>query len=158
MHSRSKVFAIESITVMLVMVLFALVAFLVISAGSNAYNTIIDDKENTQSARTAYSYINMKMRQNDSAGSIGVVDTEFGSTLKIDSEDGQYCTYIFFSDGALYECLTLSGNDPAVSAANKITTLSGFSLKKNGALITITCVCKHGDTEQTVEGTVGLRT
>jgi len=156
MHPRSKVFAIESITVMLVMIIFALVTFLVINGGSSAYNTIIDDKLNTENARVAYSYINMKIRQNDAAGCIDVVETAFGDTLKIDIEDGEYCTYIFFSDGALYECVTSAGMPPAVSAANKITALSGFSLQRSGNLISISCIC--GKDGKTMEGTVGLRT
>lgn len=158
MHARSKVLAVESITVMLFMVLFALVTFLVITAGSNAYNTIIDDKETTQSARTAYSYISMKIKQNDAAGCIDVVDTAFGSTLQIDTDGGQYRTYIFYADGTLYECLTRADDAPAVSAANKITAIDGFSLKKHGALITVCCECTHGKAAQTVEGTVALRT
>jgi hypothetical protein len=158
MHPRSKVFAIESVTVMLVMIIFALVVFLVINAGSSAYNTIIDDKQSTENARVAYSYINMKIRQSDAAGCIDVVETEFGNTLKIDIEDGEYCTYIFFSDGALYECLTFADKSPAVSAANKITALSGFSLERSGSLISMSCVCDNGDTEEIMEGTVGLRT
>ncbi len=158
MHPRSKVFAIESITVMLVMIIFALVTFIVINAGSSAYNTIIDDKQSTESARVAYSYINMKIRQNDAAGCIDVVDTHFGDTLKIDIENGEYCTYIFLCDGALYECLTPFGKPPAISAANKITALSGFSLERSGNLISMSCVCEKDGTEDTMEGTVGLRT
>lgn len=156
MHPRSKVFAIESITVMLVMIIFALVTFLVINGGSSAYNTIIDDKQNTENARVAYSYINMKIRQNDAAGYIDVVETAFGDTLKIDIEDGEYCTYIFFSDGALYECVTSADMPPSVSAANKITALSGFSLNRSGNLISISCIC--GKDGKTMEGKVGLRT
>ncbi len=156
MHPRSKVFAIESVTVMLVMIIFALVTFLVINAGSSAYNTIINDKQRTENARVAYSYIHMKIRQNDATGCIDVVDTPFGDTLKIDMEDGAYCTYIFFSDGALYECLTPADTPPAVSAANKITTLNGFSLRRSGNLISMSCICGNG--EDAMEGTVSLRT
>ncbi len=158
MHPRSKVFAIESITVMFVMIIFALVTFLVINAGSSAYNTILGDKQSTESARVAYSYINMKIRQNDAAGCIDVVDTQFGDTLKIDIENGEYCTYIFFSDGSLYECLTPFGKPPALSAANKITVLSGFLLERSGNFISMSCVCENDGTEETMEGTVGLRT
>ena len=134
---RSKVFAIESVTVMLVMIIFALVTFVVINAGSSAYNTIIDDKQQTESARVAYSYINMKIRQSDAAGCIDVVDTPFGHTLRIDRESGDYSTYIFYSDGALYECLSPVGTPPAVSAANKITALGGFALYRKDNLISI---------------------
>lgn len=158
MQTRNKVFAIESIAVMLVLLIFALVVFLVISSGSQAYGTILDDKQNTESARVAYSYINMKIKQNDSAGNINVLDTEFGSTLKIDYEDAEYCTYIFYADGGLYECLTAQDVPPSVDAANLITKISGFSISRNGALLHIRCICESGDNREIMEGMVGIRT
>ncbi len=157
-HSRSKVFAIESISVMLVLILFAFVVFLLISSGSHAYDHIIDEKKTTESARVAYSYINMKIRQNDVAGRIAVTQTSFGSTLRIDLDDSDYCTYIFFADGGLFECLTLQETAPSVEAANLITRISGFNLQREGALLRIWCECQSGGDTQVMEGVVSLRT
>jgi|AGTN01.1.fsa_nt_gi hypothetical protein len=157
MYSRSKALSVETVMVMLVLIIFALVVFALIGAGSSAYNGIVDDKESMQSARVAYSYINMKLKQNDAQGHVEVAGTDFGDTLVIHSPDGGYVTYLFFSEGALYECVAAQGMEPAVAAANRITALEGFEVKQNGKTIDITCVCKNGDSLLTVEGTVGLR-
>ena len=158
MHSRSKVFAIESVSVMLVLILFAFVVFLLISSGSHAYDHILDQKKATESARVAYSYINMKIKQNDTAGSISVAETSFGSALKIDLDDSSYCTYIFHADGGLYECLTLQEIAPSVDAANLITKISRFGLRHDGALLRIWCESQSGEDTQIMEGVVSLRT
>jgi len=157
MHGRSKAISVELVMVMLVLIVFALVVFSLIGAGSNAYSRILGDKENTQSARVAYSYINMKLKQNDTVGCVSVEETEFGNTLIIRSADGEYVTYLFCSEGVLYECVTGEGMQPSIAAANRITILKDFKLERHGAYIDITCVCESGDRLLTVEGTVGLR-
>jgi len=158
MYPRSKVLAMESISVMLVLVLFAFVTVTLISSGSSAYSHILGSKKTVESARVAYSFINMKVKQNDAAGRIDVVDTAFGSSLKIDVEGGLYSTYIFYSEGALYECLTITGCEPSVEAGNLITKLSGFEVNRSGRLLTIRCACGSGDTAEVMEGVVSLRT
>lgn len=157
MYSRSKAISVEMVMVMFVLVVFALVVFSLISAGSNAYSGIIGDKENAQSARVAYSYISMKIKQNDTTGCVSVEETEFGNTLVICSESREYVTYLFCNDGALYECVTIPDEAPSVAAGNRITSLKGFSLERQGVYINITCICESGGHLLTVEGTVGLR-
>jgi hypothetical protein len=157
MYARSRALSVEMVMVMLVLIVFALVVFSLISAGTTAYGGILDSKESTQSARVAYSYINMKLKQNDTVGCINVEETEFGNTLVICSEDGEYITYLFCSEGALYECVTAQGMQPSVAAGNRITALKDFALERQGAYISITCVCESGDSLLTVEGIVGLR-
>ena len=155
MRSRGKVLAIESIVVMLVLLVFACVVFLVIDSGSNVYDKILDEKAETQSTRVAYSYIDNKIKQHDKKDCISVTDTSYGSTLKIDG--GAYTTYIFYADGAMYECLTKEAVEPSISAANKITSLGGLEFHRDGAMIHIVCTYGSGESRQSVEGTVGLR-
>lgn len=153
---RSKSIGIETITVMLLLVLFAFVVFLVIDAGSNAFEEITTDKQSTMSARVAYSYISMKVKQNDMDGAVNVQQTQFGNTLRIDS--GDYSTFIFYSEGALYECVTKADGTPSVSAANKIASLDGFTITMQDHALFIECVFEHdGRQPDVVNGTVGLR-
>ena len=158
MYSRNKVLAIESIVVMIVLILMAFVVFLVIRSGAGAYDGIVSDKQNTESARVAYSYINMKIKQNDAASLIDIVDTEYGNTLEMDIGETGFVTYIFFSDGALYECLTKHDMPPKVENANIITKLNAFDISLDNSCIHITCVCENDGDRKVVTGTVGLRT
>jgi hypothetical protein len=158
MHSRSKVFAIESISVMLVLILLAFVVVVLLSSGAHAYNRMLGDKKATESARVAYSYINMKVRQNDMAGRIDVMETALGRALAIDVEDGSYCNYIFYADGGLYECLTIDGGEPSVDAGNLIAKVSSFDVERDGARLIVRCTSGSGDTACAMEGVVSLRT
>ncbi len=157
MFTRNKVIAIESMIVMFVLILFAFVVFLVIDAGTNAYNNITNDKVSTESARVAYSYINMKIKQHDASDGVNVIQTEFGDTLKIDFEDSEFSSFIFFFEGALYECLSKSDIMPKVDASNMITKLMGISIEKDGSYIHIECVTQNGEQSEITRGTVGLR-
>ena len=152
---RNKQKGIETISVMLLLVLFAFVVFLVIDAGTNAFGSISEDKNSTMSARVAYSYIGMKVKHNDAAGVISVTQTEYGDTLKIESE--KYSTHIFFCEGGLYECLTKPNAQPTVDAGNKITELDGFALSMNGNTLSVECVFNGGGKDSVVKGTIGLR-
>ena len=157
MRSRGKALAIESIVVMLVLVVFAFVVFLIIDAGSGAYDKILGEKDRAQSARVAYSYIDTKIKQNDTAGCVSVIQTEYGDTLKIDTSDGAFSTYIFYDDGALFECLAKKDKTPKVSAANIITDIGELELRSSGNIIYITCTCGKDEHRVVVEGMVGLR-
>ena len=154
MHMRNKVVAIEAVVVLLMLIIFAFVVFLLIDAGTNAYGKILDQNQRTQSARVACSYIAAKLHQNDTESGVDVVETQYGSTLKINMADTDFCTYIFYSEGVLYECLAQGDNPPAVSAANKITALGGFEVVKNARRIRATFGCGA----DTIACTVGLRT
>lgn len=158
MHPRNKVLGIESLVVMIVLILFAFVVFLVVEAGANAYDNIVDDKQVTTGARVAYSYMSMKIKQNDEAGAIQIVQTEYGDTLQVNIGDTQFTSFIFFADGALYECITKKDDTPSVAGGNKITHLDGFSASMNSNSIRIECSYEHSDGEsEIVEGVVGLR-
>ncbi len=153
---RSKSIGIETITVMLLLVLFAFVVFIVIDAGSNAFKDITTDKQSTMSARVSYSYISMKVKQNDTAGAVSVGQTKFGDTLRIDN--GDYSTFIFYSEGALYECVTKTDGSPSVGAANKISSLDGFNVSMKNHSLFIECIFERDDgPPDIVNGIVGIR-
>ena len=153
---RNKTIGIEAIAVMLLLILFAFVVFLVIDAGSGAFESIMHDKQSTVGARVAYSYISMKVKQSDTTDAVSVVQTEYGDTLQIDS--GNFATFIFYSDGDLYECVAKSGGAPKVSAANKITKIDGFSIELTQHRLHIECVYdRDGKGQDIVKGVVGLR-
>lgn len=152
---RNKQKGIETISVMMLLVLFAFVVFLIIDAGTNAFSNISEDKQSTMNARVAYSYIGMKVKHNDAAGVISVTQTKYGDTLKIESE--KYATHIFFCEGGLYECLTKPNAEPNVDAANKITELDGFTLSMHENALSVECVLNGGGKDSVIKGTIGLR-
>jgi len=158
MGNRNKALGIESLTVMIVLIIFAFVVFMVIEAGAGAYDKIVDDKQSTSGARVAYSYISMKVKQHDAAGGVAVEQSDYGDTLRLDMDDTGLCAYIFYAEGALYECIAEPEDGPSVSAANKITHLDDFRISQAGRTLRIECVYEREEGErQVITGAVGLR-
>lgn len=155
---RSKAFAIESVAVLLLLIIFALTVFVVVGAGADTFDTIIGEKKNIEASRVACSYINVKIRQSDAASLIDVVQTDFGSALLIKMELADLYTYIFYSDGMLYECVTKKDMPPKVEAANAITKLEGFDVRRENNLFYLSLVSSSGEQMQTVTAVVGQRT
>lgn len=155
---RNKAFAIESIAVLLLLVIFAVTVFIVVGAGAGTFDTIINEKKSTETARVACSYINMKIRQNDAAAMIDVVQTDFGNALRIEMEGADLYTYIFYSDGMLYECVTKKDTQPKVEAANAISRLLGFDIRRENNSFHLSFISDSGGQTQTVTAVVGQRT
>ena len=75
------------------------------------------------------------------------------------SQRRQPCdTFIFYSDGALYECVTKDSGAPSVSASNKITSIDGFSIARSENRLHIECIYdREENVQDIVKGVVGLR-
>ncbi len=142
MSKRKINISVESIMVILLMIVFAVSISVLIYQGSQTYTTILSDKERAENSRIALSYINMKIKQNDTEGAIYV--DHFPSILDdvlVISHHGLekgLMTYIFFHEGALWECYTDGDLDLTISS--KIIDVDGqliFSKDNNkGQIIT----------------------
>ena len=124
---------------------------MLIGSGSHAYDNILNEKSNTESARVAYSYINMKIKQTTRPVAFMLPIQLMGNALRIDMEDSIYCTYIFYSNDGLYECLTLQEMAPSVEAANLITRINGFDIGRMVRYCTFRCECKSGEKNKVTE-------
>ena len=77
----------------------------VIGAGSSAYDRMLSDRGALSEARIAMSYITVRLRQNDLAGAISIVEsdsqTNTRNVLRVDKEPGDpsgYSHFILFEE------------------------------------------------------------
>ena len=122
MLTKSNVSSFSLIPVLFVLTLFLLLSALSISvilAGSTVYEKISDNMDNNYDRRVTFSYLTTKIRQNDSNGSISIVQKEFiehidgKDIVKIvdmiaikESELLEYITYIYYYEGYIREIFT----------------------------------------------------
>jgi len=127
MPKRKINISVESIMVILLMIVFAVSISVLIYQGSRTYRTILRDKDIAENNRIAFSYINMKIKQNDTEGAIYLdVLPPINDDVLVISHHGLekgLMTYVFFYEGALWECYTDGLLDLAIST--KIIELDG---------------------------------
>jgi hypothetical protein len=113
--------------VILLMIVFAVSISVLIYQGSQTYRIILKDKELAENNRIALSYINMKIKQNDTKDAINLDSfPPIKDDVLVISHHGLekgLITYIFFYEGALWECYTDSVLDLTISS--KIIDLDG---------------------------------
>lgn len=124
--------------------IFAVCALLITSGGVRVYYSAVKNEEQVFSARTGLSYITMKLRQAETAGSIEVN----GGRIIIGEEIGgtAYETHIYLEEGMLRESFVKKGADAAGGTA--LVPAEKFSIEeKNGGLIAFTLTDADGNEE-----------
>jgi len=154
---------VELIMVMVLMVFFGFTIFTLIQAGSQTEQRIIDNKNAQVDARIAASYLNVRIRKNDSAGKIEIMPVEHtgenGILLKYRSFEEEYDRWIYFSDGKLLECITDPNVAPEDNLSTVIVELEGFDVfydEARNALVTTIRYEYNGALEE-INSTVKLR-
>ena len=107
MLTKSSVSSFSLIPVLFVLTLFLLLSVLsvsVILAGSTVFEKISDDMESNYQRRVTFSYLTTKIRQNDSAGNITVVNKD-GTDMIAIKESEKEVTYIYYYDGYIRDIM-----------------------------------------------------
>ena len=128
-----------NIEVVLVMLLLFAVSFLIfstVSAGSTAFFNLSEGQKRDSQLRIGLSFLDVKLKKNDVAGSIQVVAHPFqdGKAVRIRSEyEGQaFQTWIYCMDGGLYELFLRDGMTPAPETAVAVARIDGMDITLEG--------------------------
>ena len=123
----------DTVIVMLLFALFAVTSFVLIIIGIKQYNVTADTMSNNYQIRTATSFLQEKIRQNDAGDSINISEIEGIKALAIDSviEDTKYTTFIYCYDGYLRELLVTEDSVFSKESGQSIIELKSFDIKKS---------------------------
>ncbi len=119
---------VDVLFVLALFVVFTLSALVLVILGANVYRQTVSYMGENYEARTAYSYLTEKVRQNDVYGSISVEELEGSRALVLTREinDTTYATYLYLHQGSLRELFVRQGSnigsDP-LSAGREILPL-----------------------------------
>lgn len=126
---------------------FLLTSVMVIAVGAGAYRHITAQSQQDDTLRTSLVYVSEKLRQSDAQGavSIGTLDGTPALLLSQEIQDVSYTTYIYASDGFLYELFMRSDADAVPSYGTKLIPVEAFSIKQlDDTLFSVSVTAENG--------------
>jgi hypothetical protein len=136
----------ETLLVLGVFSLFAILAVLLTLMGAKVYRGISERMDANNSLRSSLSYVANKVRGGDMAGSISLEEREGMQVLCLSEETGgtTFETLLFFSDGWLREYAAVSGAELYPDSGEPIVELSEFQMSREGDLLQFWAQTKSG--------------
>ena len=154
----------ESLMVMTLMIFFGLSMYLIIFSCNSVMLRINNDKNTQIEARTALSYVNVRIRQFDIADGVEAARNSYngGDSILLknrnpDTPDLNYDTWIFWDKGELKEVLSDAGSQPEWEAAFSIAQIEGFkAIQKDSNIISSITYMYNGE-QKSLSSSVLLR-
>lgn len=146
---KSPEHTIDYIFALLLLSLFAIISFLLISFGARQYQSIADNMSTNYETRTACAYFIEKLNQNNISGSIALTEINGSDALVLTQtiNEQDYSTYIYYYDNYLQEITITAGSDFHPADAQKVIELSNLSIEiLSGNLLCFTITDTAGDT------------
>lgn len=133
---------------------FALTAALTVAFGARVFAGVSERLESNFSVRTALAYVSEKARQSSGAG---VAAFDGGTALTFDTVygDTECTTWIYFSDGRLWEVTLAAGDTAKVGDGQYVLEVDSFSAEADGALIRVTVCAGAGGASAAFLGGAG---
>ncbi|MFO7637160.1 MAG: DUF4860 domain-containing protein [Clostridia bacterium] len=150
MEKRNRNTQIESILVIFLIICFCVAAAALIRSGQQSFRRIVDNKNQTENLRIAFSYVNMRIRQNDIGGNVvfreNAVESEDALTIYHAGLEEGLVTHIFHKDGVLWEWYGYRDDVPTKDYSFKIIELDNLALGYDGNLhgVTLSTLSKKG--------------
>lgn len=161
---QKKQHIVDIVFVLCLFCVFAILSLFIVVMGASVYKGISKDMTANYNARSSLTYLTEKIRQNDSASSveIGTLGGETALVLTEVVQDREYETWIYVSDGALYEVAVTAGTQVSLGDGQMVTELSDFEIERlDDHLMRIRAVDLDGNTFETMLHTksaiIGMR-
>lgn len=134
-HEKNHI--VDVLFVLALFVVFTLSALVLVILGASVYKQTVGYMDENYTARTAYSYLTEKVRQNDLYDSISIGQLEDTPALVLSREinDTSYATYLYLYEGNLRELFMRQGSDigtDPLSAGQEILPLHDWELEMAG--------------------------
>lgn len=135
--TQEKNHIVDVLFVLALFVVFTLSALVLVILGASVYKQTVSYMDENYTARTAYSYLTEKVRQNDIYDSISIGQLEDTTALVLTREIGgtTYATYLYLHEGSLRELFMRQGSDigsDPLSAGQEILPLQDWELQNAG--------------------------
>ncbi len=134
---QEKNHIVDVLFVLALFVVFTLSALVLVILGASVYKQTVNYMDENYTARTAYSYLTEKVRQNDLYDSISIGQLEDTPALVLTREinDTAYATYLYLYEGDLRELFMRKGSNIGsnpLSAGQEILPLKAWNLEMTG--------------------------
>ena len=154
----------ELLMVMTLLIFFGISMYLIIYSGSSVVQRIDNEKDEQIEARTALSFINVRIRQVDAEDSVIAARNSLngGDAILLQNRDPgnpdlDYDTWIYWDNGNLLEVLANAGEVPQWDAANTIARIDGLTAVQQDGFITSSVHYTYNDERKTISSSIRLR-
>ena len=156
-HNVQKSSILPILFVLLLFLVLSVLSCAIIASGNSVYRKIVDDMDANYQNRVALSYINTKVRQNDSEGLIKIEEFDGTDCLIITefSDDIEYSTFVYFHEGYIKELFIAADEEFDASAGDRVVNVEEFTISKNQNTINVGVTNTHGKFSKL---TIALRT
>jgi hypothetical protein len=136
------------LTMLVLFCVFAFVFLLLVSAGGGVYQKTMDRMDDSYEIRTTLSYITNKVRA-ASGPDVRVEQADGGAVLEIydSSTGGEYVTYIYYYDGALFEVYQSKDKELQKQYGEEIVRVSGVDMSASGDMLAVDMTTSQGTSE-----------
>lgn len=154
---------IELVLVIALLALFGAATLSLVVSGSAAYESINEKKELDSELRIAISYLDTKVRQNDSEGVLALSSNPAGDgpALVVSEIIGQtqYETWIYLSGGKLREVLIEKGEPVLDDLGFDIAEIDGFTAEydQDKMLLQLNLWSASGDSRQSMDTNIFIK-
>lgn len=154
----------ELLLVMVILLFFVTATFVMVVAGQQASQKLIHRQEGLSELRTAYAYLNTRLRQHDEADAVSLRPHPFIGTTALVIEEEYYGisleTWVYFSQGYLREVLVNPSDSIDDDISFPIAKLHGFELTaiNQGRTLTYEVSYKVGEETLRRSGRYQLKT
>lgn len=151
---------IEMLLVMILLCLFGVAIFTLIISGTKTYERVNATRTSQEDARTAISYVEIRLRQSDIENQISLVPgaVEGADALRIDNPFYGNTTWIFYANGAVQECVTMPDEEPSLALAMAIVAVESLDLLIEDNSVAIEVGYTTNDVRRKMRTRVYLRT
>ena len=130
----------------LILVIFIIMSFLILTMELKFYSRIKDRVDTTFNGTTVVSYINNKIR-NYNGRNINIIEDRENDILELIDDEGNYKTYIYIDKGYLCEEMTSINENIDKSRGQKLFPLDKMSIKKEKKLVKLSISIKNSGTK-----------
>jgi hypothetical protein len=168
-HARVSVHKgvfVKPASVMLLLLVFSITSLTLALAAARSFQEVEADKRSISHLMVAMSYLNMKIRQNDGAGSVHVRPNPSGAgqalVIREALDSGAYETWIYHQGGGLWEALVPEGDPVTQDMCFLIAEIDGFDVSAEqpdglSPMVRIDLRCDKGTTQRELSLALALR-
>ena len=152
MLGTDKMHKLDSLFILLIFTVFAVVSLLLVAIGAGVYQRVVGHMQENNGIRSSLSYVSNKVRSADQAGGIDLRQIDGMSVLciKDPASTAAVTDYIYFYDGNICEAVTFDEMGFDVKYGSSIAGVKSFQMSLTGGrLLDLSVSDQSGKTLET---------
>lgn len=145
MHKTNIIHKLDSLFILLIFGVFAVVSLLLVAIGAGMYQRVVDHMQVNNQVRSSLSYVAGKIRSNDVSGAVTLQTVNGLDAICIrQTDENGVSDYIYYYNGEIKEQSLLDGVTFNPEAGDTIAKVNSFEMEYENGLYTFTAADLSG--------------